>query len=88
MFELFRSPNTGGLIPASPVSLLFLPSPNLRVSCRQACVARLRKAASWRISRDGLMLPFTLKLSQAARRHWLHLYNRIPDSCLPRGGGR
>ena len=88
MFELLRSPNTGDFIPASPVSLLFLPNPNLNVSCRQACALSLRNAASWRFIWDGLMLPFTSKRPQAAPRYWLHLYKRVPDSCFPRGGGR
>src|SRR5262245_46065307 len=54
MFELLHSPNTGGFIPASPVSLLFLLNPNLSVPCRQACALSLRNAASWRFIWDGL----------------------------------
>jgi hypothetical protein len=88
MFELLRSPNTGGFIPTSPVSLLFLPNPNLSVSCRQACALSLRNAASWRFIWDGLMLPFTLKLPQAAPLCRLHLYDGMADPCLPQGGGR
>jgi hypothetical protein len=88
MFELLRSPNTGVSIPASPVSLLLLPNPNLGVSCRQVYALSLRNAASWRFIRDGLVLPFTLKLPQAAPRCRLHLYDGTPDPCLPQGGGR
>jgi hypothetical protein len=88
MFELLRSPKTGGFIPASPVSLLFLLNPNLSVSYRQACALSLRNAASWRFIWDRLMLPFTLKLPQAAPRCRLHLYDGMPDLCLPQGGGR
>jgi hypothetical protein len=88
MFELLRSPNTGDFIPASPVSLLFLPHPNLSASYRQACALSLRNAASWRFICDRLMLPFTLKLPQTAPRCRLHLYDGMPDPCLPHGGGR
>jgi hypothetical protein len=88
MFELLRSPNTGDFIPASAVSLLFLPNPNFSVSYRQACALSLRNAASWRFIWDRLRLPFTLKLPQAAPRRRLHLYDGMPDLCLPQGGGR
>lgn len=88
MFELLRSPNTGGFIPASSASLLFLLNPNLSVSCRQACALSLHSATSWRFIWDGLMLPFTLKLPQAAPRCRLHLYDGMPHPCLPQGGGR
>jgi hypothetical protein len=88
MFELLLSPKTGGFIPASSASLLFLPHPNLNVSCRQACTLSLRSAASWRFIWDGLMLPLTLKLPQAAPRCRLHLYEGVPHPCLPQGGGR
>jgi hypothetical protein len=88
MFELFRSPNIVGFITASPVSLLFLPSSNQRVSCRQACAVSLRNAASRRVIWDGLTLPFTLKLPQAALRFRLHLHDGMPDCCSRRGGRR
>jgi len=87
MFELLHSPSTGGSIPASSVSLLFLPHPNLSVSCRQACALSLRSAASWRFVWDGLMLPVTLKLPQAAPRCRLHWYDGMSDPCWPHGGG-
>ena len=88
MFELLRSPNTGGFIPASSASLLFFFNPNLSVSCRQACALSLRSATSWRFIWDGLMLPFTLKLPQAAPRCRLPLDDGMPHPCLPQGGGR
>lgn len=80
MYEFFRSPKTAGLIPASPVSLLFHHSPNLNVSCRQVCAVGLLNATSRRVIRDGLTLKFTFKLSQAAQRCWLHLHEGMPDS--------
>lgn len=80
MFELFRSPKAVGFIPASPVSLLLLPSPNQSFSCRQACAVSLGNAASWSVRWDGLTLPFTLKLPQAALRCWLHLHDGMSDS--------
>lgn len=69
MFEPLRSPNTGGFIPASPVSLLFYPGPNLSVSCRQTCPVDLRNAVSGRGIREELALPFTLNLPQAVPRY-------------------
>lgn len=68
MFELLRSPKTSGLIAASPASLLFFPKPNLSISSRQSCDVSLRNAASWGVVWNGLTLPFTLKLPQAAPR--------------------
>ncbi len=80
MFELLRSPNAGGFIWSTPVSLLFLPGHDQSISCRQASAVNLRNAASWSILWDGLTLPFTLKLPQAALRCWLHLHDGMPDS--------
>lgn len=75
MFEHLGSPNTGGFILTSLVSLLFLSSSNLSVSCRHACAVSLRNAASWSVVWDGLVLPFILKLPEAAPRCWLHLHD-------------
>jgi len=62
MIELLRSLKTCDFIPASPVSLLFLPGPNLSVSRRQACAVSLHNAAPRSALRDGLTLPSTFKL--------------------------
>ncbi len=66
MFELRGSPNTGGFIPTSLVSLMFRSGSNLSVSCRQACAVSLRNAAYWSVVWEGLTLPFMLKLPEAA----------------------
>lgn len=66
MFELLRSPKTGGVIPAPPASLLFLPGPNLSISSRQSCAVNLGNAASWGVVWDGLTLSLTLKVPPAA----------------------
>ena len=80
MFELFRSPKTISSIPSSPISLRFHPGPNTSISSRQACTVGLRNVASRRVIRDGLTLPFTLKLSQLTPRCWLHFYGGLSDS--------
>lgn len=88
MFEVLCSQNTGGFIPTSLVSLLFLSSSNLGVSCRQACKVSLRNAAYWIVVWEGLTVTFTLKLPEAAPCCELYLHDGMTDSCSPRGGGR
>ena len=89
MFKLLHSPKLGGFdLDFAHLVTVTPPSPNLGVSCRQACAVSLCNAVSLRVIWDGLMLPFTLKFRETAPRYWLHSYHVMPDSCSPRGGGR
>lgn len=80
MYELFCSPKIADLIPASPVSLLFHHSPNLKVSCRQVCVEGLARCRLPKSNQEGLTFKFTLKFPHAAPRCGPHLHEGMPDS--------
>lgn len=80
MLELFHSPQTIGSIPSSHVSSLFHPDSNRSISSRQACAVGLRNVASRRVIRDGLTLPFTLKLARLTPRCPLNFYGGLIDS--------
>ena len=85
MFELPRSPMTGGLIPALPASLLFLPGPILGISRHQSCA----------ISRGPLRLlgchlqradvPVHAKASPAGATLMMDLHYSPTDCCSLRG---